>query len=117
MIILLLLIFLLLAGIVATDVISTLAGGIAFIVILLIVYIVRNNNRANQTTKSEPLEYQVEREDGAIYCDDCKYCYGDSQAGACLLGHENPKAGVFCPACEDDFLPRNAPLPGDEETR
>ena len=114
MLIVLILIFLLLVGVVATDVITTVIGGAIAVGILAIIFIVK---RTKNTPQTEPVDPQTLRIDGDLYCDDCKYCYGSSQAGNCLLGHPNPRAGVFSPICEDDFLPRNAPLPKGKKVR
>lgn len=111
MIIILVLIFLLLAGAVSVDVFSTVTGGAIFAVVLLLVLIVKSNNRGKNAPQPEPEAPQMIIKQGKQYCDDCKYCYGDSRGGSCLLGHNNPQTGVFSVACDEDFLPRSSPLP------
>lgn len=117
MLIVLILILLLLVGIVTTDVITTVLGGAVAVGILVIVFIVRSYNKEKNVQQAEPVDPQVLRADGTLYCDDCKYCYGNNQAGNCLLGHLNPRTGVFSPICDDDFLPRDAPLPERDKER
>ena len=117
MIILLVLILLLLLGIVAVDVTSTLAGGAAAIVIFVIVLIVRSYQNAKRAAPPEQHQPQTQMEDLGPCCDECKYCYGNSTAGSCLLGRPNPQNGVFAPACEEDFLPRSAPLPSTPKNK
>ena len=117
MLIVLILILLLLVGVVTTDVITTVIGGAIAVGILVIVFVVRSYNKEKNTRQAESVDSQSLRTDGALYCDDCKYCYGSSQAGNCLLGHPNPRTGVFSPICDEDFLPRDAPLPGRDKER
>lgn len=111
MLIILVLILLLLFGSVAVDVFSTVTGGVIFAVVLLIGLIIKSNNRKKYAQQQEPVEPQMLIKQGKRYCDDCKYCYGNSKEGKCLLGHNNPQKGVFSIACEEDFLSRSSPLP------
>ena len=111
MIILLFLILLVLLGIVAVDVSSTLIGGAAAIVLFVIIFIVRSYKNAKRAAPPELQQPHPPMDNMGPFCDDCKYCLGDSTAGTCLMGHPNPQNGVFSPACKEDFLLRSAAVP------